>query len=749
MKSLRICINAMMISLSLLALEVTTGERLTEKTAGREFSTLADQTIARLVIADTQIQHVHIGDSEELRELGYRSEQFEIDDYAFAQKGDRLYIVGGERGVLYGVFNFFEDLVGCRFWSSMEVDLPDKHEVNSPALPVPKHPFFELRELYRNALPKDGGRGAIARGLVREGHRKFSPEYGGESIYGPPDFCHTFDQIMPFDKYGEEHPEYFSYIDGIRIGGQNKGQLCLTNTEMRQEFLRLLLDNIRKAESQAEVNGNIAPAIYDVSQNDNQKYCRCEKCSEFAKTAGQSGLMLDFVNWLLVEVRKEFPQVKLQTFAYAYTFQPPQNDIRPLPGVIVRLCNTDSNQWLGASANAKFRKALANWASIADRVYVWDYAIIFWERVTGLPFPSEFHYPDTYRLYADNHVKGVFWEQEEVDIADMSDLKYYLHSKYMQDPYREDFEELFNGFMSDYYGAGGKYMAEYRRCLEQLAKRGRLQVRWFPQAIDFRYIDCDSMKYLQQLLATARNEVSDNPDLVFRINRSSMGLDRLAGYELPWFYAETGLDLEEIRSRFENTWNECERRGWIPKKKSEILAWLKQNVVYQSHIKPSPEFQGQIHVDFPGCTIERMLAMAEIKQDEQAQNGYATTITMPAEKTGQQPEKLNLAVGAYDYNAGENFARENITAIEPDGKYRWYDFPIGIVPDNPARIYLGKDWSAQISLGYVGPLDRSKPLRAHIRLKATVRQEGDGQEKNIFWVDRLVLTEDEVILVNP
>ena len=57
---------------------------------------------------------------------------------------------------------------------------------------------------------------------------------GGKHIYQG--FVHTFFPLIPPDKYFENHPEWFSEIDGKRQQGRT--QLCLTNDQMRQELVK-------------------------------------------------------------------------------------------------------------------------------------------------------------------------------------------------------------------------------------------------------------------------------------------------------------------------------------------------------------------------------------------------------------------------------------------------------------------------------------------------------------------------------
>jgi hypothetical protein len=116
------------------------------------------------------------------------------------------------------------------------------------------------------------------------------------------------------------------------------------------------------------------------------------------------------------------------------------------------------------------------WGRAADQVFIWDYAITFNE--TGLPYPGEFTYEDTYRFYAANNVKGIFWEHEFSSYADLFELKFYLEAKLMDDPHA-DVEQLRQDFLQKYYGPAADGVEAYRRILQQAAVANRAEIYWF------------------------------------------------------------------------------------------------------------------------------------------------------------------------------------------------------------------------------------------------------------------------------
>ncbi|MBQ7651965.1 MAG: DUF4838 domain-containing protein, partial [Victivallales bacterium] len=376
---------------------------LTEVTAHKELAEFIPKVTEKLEVGGTEINAIHIGDTPLAIKAALTRASMKDDSYVVRRIGDCIVINGGgTRGVLYGTYHFLEQC-GIRFFSPVCTSIPKERALVKGFMSVDYDGafFFPMRDIYTSKLmPADGGRTAIANGLSRDGDRKISREFGGAFDYGPPYSCHTFDHYIPADKYMDSHPEFFSLRDGKRYGGQQNGQLCLTNQDMRELFAELLLKNIRETTAKAKAEGIAVPLIYDVSHNDNSRYCQCPECEAFAKRENQAGLMIDFLNYLADKVKPEFPDVKLQFFAYQYNAEPPKT-LKARDNVIVRICNTGVNQITGSGndkvAIAKYKR----WKEYASHIYVWDYGITYGD-MTGLPYPSEFYYPDVFRFYAEN-----------------------------------------------------------------------------------------------------------------------------------------------------------------------------------------------------------------------------------------------------------------------------------------------------------------------------------------------------------
>lgn len=113
-----------------------------------------------------------------------------------------------------------------------------------------------------------------------------------EDMFAEGYFVHTFEKLVPRAVYFENHPEYYSLINGKRM----HDQLCLTNPEV----LNIVIDKL-KEEMLKQPNAK----VWSVSQTDNFSYCSCDKCRAInEREESPSGALISFIN----KVAREFPR---------------------------------------------------------------------------------------------------------------------------------------------------------------------------------------------------------------------------------------------------------------------------------------------------------------------------------------------------------------------------------------------------------------------------------------------------------
>ena len=381
--------------------------------------------------------------------------------------GDTLVFSGHhDRGPLYAVYTFLEDAVGIRWWTSTESTIPTKPILEVPELSLRYAPKVISREsFYRD--PRAGREGGIfSARLKMNGHFNLvPPEYGDHMpiLF----WAHSFDKLLPPDKYFEEHPEWYSLVDGKRTGKAHH-QLCLSNPEMRAEFIHNTLTALRKAPDTRFIS---------ISQNDCLGWCQCEHCQKLVDENGsQAGPLLVFVNEVAEAIEKEFPHVLVETLAYHESRIAPSK-VRPRDNVVIRLCSSACSfltpMTEGEPRNQQFLECLDQWSAISKNLYIWDYVTNFHNYL--LPHPNIQVFAPNIRYFVDHHAVGIFEQGDDgCPAGDFVRLRNWVLSKLLWNP-DLDQSALEEEFLTGYYSPRvGALLRQYLNVLKQSALDARV-----------------------------------------------------------------------------------------------------------------------------------------------------------------------------------------------------------------------------------------------------------------------------------
>lgn len=394
--------------------------------------------------------------------------------YAIKADGNKVYINGtGVRGTLYGVYRFLEEFCGHKIYTSTLTVINKSKTIKVPAdTNIIYAPYFEYTETDWKS-PRDAEY-STANGLTGGSYRSL-PAYMGGTVNYLGGLCHTFTSTFcNADKYFADHPEYFAYRDGKRI----KDQLCLTNPDVLNIVKQEVLDLLRR-----EHDPSASLQIVSLTQADNRNYCECDNCKKFEKKHGkvQSATMINFVNQVADAVKDAgYNNVALDTFAYQYTRKAPKN-IVPRDNMIVRLCtiegcfaHTLDNR--KCKQNKDIMKDLEDWSKICKRIYIWDYTTNYTH--TCDIFPDFDVIQKNIQIFYEHNVKGVYEEGNyymgDCD-TEFGELRAYMISKCLQNPYC-DLEKEVDGFLTAYYGAGGKYIGKALKIMSEKAGNKHLTI---------------------------------------------------------------------------------------------------------------------------------------------------------------------------------------------------------------------------------------------------------------------------------
>ncbi|MBP5770321.1 MAG: DUF4838 domain-containing protein [Bacteroidaceae bacterium] len=433
-----------------------------EQTAARELQHYIHQVsgVHLPITSDlhTTTPSIIIGFNERVSALT-NSRQPEANDESFTYRtvGHDLLIWGGaQRGTMYGVFTFLERELGIHWFTPKCTVIPQLKRYKLPRLNHTEHPFIAYR--YSNYYVAGGAPEWSAH--TRE-NTKWDPvtnDYGNiEAYYG----AHTMDWLVPANEFFATHPEYFCLRDGQRYNGY--GQLCLSNPDVLQLCKTRLKQRIRE---------NPAYRIYSLSQNDNFRFCECEKCAAIEQQyGGHSGIILWFVNQVADAVKEEFPDKFVGTFAYQYSRQPPTG-IKPRDNVVIRLCSIECcfahPLDAGCPQNQAFMRDLRGWAQLAPHLFIWDYIVDYAQYIA--PWPNFQVLAPNIRVFGKNKAIGVFEEaQYQSAGAEFDEMKAWTVNQLLWNPY-QDVDSLVNIFCQGFYREAAPHIMDYYRLCQSLVK---------------------------------------------------------------------------------------------------------------------------------------------------------------------------------------------------------------------------------------------------------------------------------------
>ncbi len=409
-----------------------------------------------------------------------------------------------DHGLHNAVYSFLENQLGCRKYSPSVSVIPHQSTIVLPALDEIQIPTFSFRlQDFKDAQ-------------YNAWHKLNSLEDWGL-------FVHTFQTLVPPQKYFANHPEYFSENNGVRIAD---GQLCLSNSEV----VRIVIEELRKRMLE-KPNAK----FWSVSQNDTYVPCTCSECRKVDDAEGsQSGSLLRFVN----RVAAEFPDKTISTLAYQYSRSAPRLT-KPAPNVNIMLCSIEcdrSRPIADSPSDASFIKDLQDWSKLTKNIFLWDYVIQFRNMVS--PFPNLHVIQPNLQYFAKNGINTVFEQGISEMHGEFAELRTYLIAKLLWNP-ELDRNTLVNDFLQGYYGSAAPYLRQYIDTMQvALVKSGDgLSCFGYPFYAAKSYLSGDRVEQYNRYFDQAEIAVAGNPEILERVRTARLPL-QYAQLELGKLFAD-------------------------------------------------------------------------------------------------------------------------------------------------------------------------------------------------------------------
>jgi hypothetical protein len=368
---------------------------------------------------------------------------FDGDEFLLKTANKRLFILGGsKKGLFYGVITLLENYLGCRKYSPTFEYIPKKSTITLPDINFRDKPMNTYRVVYGNFT---------ADKEYKDWHKLNEID----DVFGEGYYVHTFWKIIPPGKYFGEHPEYFALVDGVRTAKQP----CLSNPEV----LKIAIEQLKK-----EISRQPTRKVWSVSQNDNRCYCQCPECMKIIEEEGSpSGPVIRFVN----KVAAQFPDKTISTLAYTYSRQAPRKT-KPARNVQIMLCTIELNRNIPIETDTSnaFVKDIREWKKLTPNLYLWDYTVNFSHNIS--PFPNIHVLQSNLQFFARNGIKEQFQQANTEFGYDFAELKSYLISRLLWNPFSK-VDSILVDFFKGYYGKSATWIKSYVYQIERETAKSR------------------------------------------------------------------------------------------------------------------------------------------------------------------------------------------------------------------------------------------------------------------------------------
>ena len=442
---------------------------------------------------------IHIGRSAHTDKLGANAADVGADGFILKRTGEHLLIVGDDRdvgsshafgfdprvsrkGSYHGVCRLLEDHFGVRWLYPGEggTVVPKREALSFPSkLDMHSAPKMAWRHLFLNY----GDR--LTPEQIEAGLRWTMRQRMGINVGSPYSFQHSWAYHMGGNSYFDEHPEYYSLVNGKRtpypIGANGKtrsrgSQICTRNPDV----VRIVAASITRGLSPD------ANTIVSVSPNDGGHFCQCEPCKAMDRpelyeahqghvaNAGLAGHVLsdrlfDFVNRVASEVRKTHPDVKVGCFSYTFARPAPRALDHLAPNLVISFTQQMARYRRAPDATQRHNARLHEWLGKGNKLVLRDY-LGLWSYGNVIA-PQTRWIEKELRTAAEHpdQVLGIYSETVWTDLL-VNALNYYVMARLAWDPSRSEAAIRFDYFEHG-FGEASKTVEQFHELIAQAYAR--------------------------------------------------------------------------------------------------------------------------------------------------------------------------------------------------------------------------------------------------------------------------------------
>lgn len=297
------------------------------------------------------------------------------------------------RGVMYGVYDYIEKFLDVRFLTADAEYIPENGSTVLPPENYVSNPDFQMRTyLFGDTFQNTADMDHIARTRTVDLFTETNKAHGGKTtVYGR-NINHNFHFYVPFEKYGNDHPEFYRFI---YVNSEILPTIDITNGITEDGRLdeskdvsvaKIVIDEMKKdIEKFPDVN------VFCFTQEDGPYYFDDEHNRTLEKKYKRSGILIRFCNVLVRELNKYLAEkgdrrIKIMTFAYDYAKEAPVKEengkLAPVDKTVVAddnliiqlaLFRNGYYDYFSDKQEPFIKKSMSEWKIIAKNFWFWGY----------------------------------------------------------------------------------------------------------------------------------------------------------------------------------------------------------------------------------------------------------------------------------------------------------------------------------------------------------------------------------------
>lgn len=364
------------------------------------------------------------------------------DGYALIEDNGNLYISGViTRGTANGVYDFLQNYLGIRFYSDTFTYVREDGRKDVPASQM---------TVYNPVIPGRYNWSFASEQKIQ----RFTNRTKSTSI-----------------KYGGSH----NLGTLSKTGDGFSDQPCLSDPAIFDQVFNSLCKQIDK---------NPTKTLFHINQNDGGKFCTCAECTAKNEAAGGTcmGSYLMFINDIADAVAEKYPdrQIDIMTYAYHDTTAAPDPDVvKPRDNVVIVLCRMNgccfNHAWDDPECehNKESYANMVKWANMCKKFAIYDYSYNHASSICSVGPNLDVLWDNMQALVRLGCI-GLLTEGDHLaETGEFVELRNYLINSLMWDPTitKEEYYELWDEFMQDYYGEAAPYIREYIDLMNETSLR--------------------------------------------------------------------------------------------------------------------------------------------------------------------------------------------------------------------------------------------------------------------------------------